>query len=53
MKNNFFIAIALLILAFHINTQLLAIDFGTQYIKAAIVHSGAGKAFQIVENGKS
>jgi hypothetical protein len=48
MKNKFFISILFFTLLFHINTQLLAIDFGTQYIKAAIVHSGAGKAFQIV-----
>ena len=36
-----------------INSQLLAIDFGTQFIKASIVHSGAGKSFSIVENSKS
>lgn len=36
-----------------IQSQLLAIDFGTQFIKASIVHSGAGKSFSIVENSKS
>lgn len=36
-----------------VHSQLLAIDFGTQYIKASVVHSGAGKAFSIVENSKS
>lgn len=30
------------------NSQLLAIDFGTQFIKASVVHSGAGKSFSIV-----
>lgn len=53
MKNNYFIAIVALILVININAQLLAIDFGTQFIKASIVHSGAGKSFSIVENGKS
>ena len=36
-----------------ISSQILTVDFGTEYIKAAIVHSGAGKSFQIVENHKS
>ena len=36
-----------------IYSQILAIDFGTQYIKASIVHTGAGKSFSIVENHKS
>lgn len=36
-----------------VNSQLLAIDFGTQFIKASVVHSGAGKSFSIVENSKS
>jgi hypothetical protein len=36
-----------------IHAQILAIDFGTQYIKAALVHTGAGKSFSIVENPKS
>lgn len=34
-------------------SQILAIDYGTQFIKAALVNSGAGKAFSIVENPKS
>lgn len=38
---------------FTVHSQLLAIDLGTQYIKASVVHSGAGKAFSIVENSKS
>jgi hypothetical protein len=42
-----------LLLALAINCQLLAIDFGTQFIKASVVHSGAGKSFSIVENSKS
>lgn len=33
--------------------QILAIDYGTQFIKASLVHAGAGKAFSIVENPKS
>lgn len=33
--------------------QILAVDYGTQYIKASLVHAGAGKAFSIVENPKS
>jgi hypothetical protein len=37
-----------LVLAVAINSQLLAIDFGTQFIKASVVHSGAGKSFSIV-----
>lgn len=36
------------ILVVAVNSQLLAIDFGTQFIKASVVHSGAGKAFSIV-----
>lgn len=34
-------------------SQILAIDYGTQFIKAALVNAGAGKAFSIVENPKS
>lgn len=33
--------------------QILAIDYGTQFVKAALVHTGAGKSFSIVENSKS
>lgn len=43
----------ILLIIFTVHSQLLAIDFGTQYIKASVVHSGAGKAFSIVENSKS
>lgn len=35
------------------HSQILAIDYGTQFIKASLVHSGAGKSFSIVENPKS
>ena len=42
-----------LVLLISIRSQLLAIDFGTQFIKASVVHSGAGKSFSIVENSKS
>jgi hypothetical protein len=34
-------------------SQILAIDYGTQFIKAALVNAGAGKSFSIVENPKS
>ena len=34
-------------------SQILAIDYGTQFIKASLVHVGAGKSFSIVENPKS
>ena len=33
--------------------QILAIDYGTMYVKGAVVHTGAGKSFSIVENPKS
>ena len=36
-----------------IKSQILAIDYGTMYVKGALVHTGAGKAFSIVENPKS
>lgn len=53
-RTNIFVFILSLILITNlINSQLLAIDFGTQFIKASIVHSGAGKSFSIVENSKS
>ena len=42
-----------LVLLVAVQSQLLAIDFGTQFIKASVVHSGAGKSFSIVENSKS
>lgn len=44
--------LCLLVTAF-VNSQILAIDYGTQYIKASLVHVGAGKTFSIVENPKS
>jgi hypothetical protein len=33
--------------------QLIGIDLGTEFTKVAMIHSGAGKAFTIVENMKS
>ena len=47
-----------LLLAFNLllllaQTQILAIDYGTMFVKAALVHTGAGKSFSIVENPKS
>ena len=36
-----------------VKSQILAIDYGTMYVKGALVHTGAGKAFSIVENPKS
>jgi len=36
-----------------VNSQILAIDYGTQFVKASLVHVGAGKSFSIVENPKS
>lgn len=51
-KHIYIIPLILLIIS-TVHSQLLAIDFGTQYIKASVVHSGAGKAFAIVENSKS
>ena len=40
-------------LAFLLSAQILAIDYGTQFIKAALVNTGVGKTFSIVENSKS
>jgi hypothetical protein len=34
-------------------SQILAVDYGTMFVKAALVHTGAGKSFSIVENPKS
>ncbi len=54
MKNiSLKILFSFLLLNILVNSQLLAIDFGTQFIKASVVHSGAGKSFSIVENSKS
>ena len=50
-KLTFLLLIYLLTLA--IKSQILAIDYGTMYVKGALVHTGAGKAFSIVENPKS
>ena len=47
------ILILLSLLAYLSYNQILAIDYGTQFIKAALVHTGAGKTFSIVENPKS
>ena len=33
--------------------QILAVDFGTEFIKSAVVNSGTGKSFSIVHNSKS
>lgn len=52
-QHKLYLLIFGLILAISIQSQLLAIDFGTQFIKASVVHSGAGKSFSIVENSKS
>lgn len=35
-------------LVFLSTSQILAIDFGTEFIKAAVVNKGSGKAFSIV-----
>ena len=45
--------LALQLLTLLTTSQILAIDYGTMYIKAALVHTGAGKSFSIVENPKS
>lgn len=34
-------------------SQILAVDFGTEYVKSAVVNSGTGKSFSIVHNSKS
>lgn len=34
-------------------SQILAIDFGTEFVKAAVVNKGSGKAFSIVETPRS
>jgi hypothetical protein len=52
-NKKLYLLIGTLLLVLNIQAQLLAIDFGTQFIKASIVHSGAGKTFSIVENSKS
>ena len=52
-RQKLYLIVLAFILAFTIQSQLLAIDFGTQFIKASLVHSGAGKSFSIVENSKS
>lgn len=46
-------ALVLLVLATVCSAQLIGIDLGTMYTKVAMIHSGAGKAFTIVENMKS
>lgn len=52
-KQKIYLLPLLLLLCWTIHSQLIAIDFGTQFIKASVVHTGAGKAFSIVENSKS
>lgn len=48
------ILIFLSTLAIHLTSaQILAIDFGTEFIKAAVVNKGSGKAFSIVETPRS
>ncbi len=52
-RQNLYLWTLILISIISVHSQLLAIDFGTQFIKASVVHSGAGKSFSIVENSKS
>ena len=52
MKTPLFLLLSALLIAF-VHSQILAIDYGTMYVKAALVHTGAGKSFSIVENPKS
>jgi len=52
MKNILFLLFPALLIVF-VHSQILAIDYGTMYVKAALVHTGAGKSFSIVENPKS
>jgi hypothetical protein len=52
-KQKIYILSLIFITIISVQSQLLAIDFGTQFIKASVVHSGAGKSFSIVENSKS
>ncbi len=47
---NWILVPTLLLLSFG---QILSIDYGTQFIKASLVHASAGKSFSIVENPKS
>jgi hypothetical protein len=52
MRTPLFLLFSALLIAF-VHSQILAIDYGTMYVKAALVHTGAGKSFSIVENPKS
>lgn len=45
--------LTILSMAIVAHCQIFAIDFGTEYIKAAVVNKGSGKAFSIVETPKS
>lgn len=36
-----------------VKSQILAIDFSTEFVKAAVVNKGSGKAFSIVETPRS
>ena len=52
---KFQLSIFLILAYFHemVFSQILAIDFGTHYIKSAVVNFGTGKSFTVVENHKS
>ena len=45
--------VAFMTLLYSTVSQILAIDFGTEFIKSAVVNSGTGKSFSIVNNHKS
>lgn len=45
--------VTILSLAIMTSCQILAIDFGTEFIKSAVVNKGSGKVFSIVETSKS
>jgi molecular chaperone DnaK (HSP70) len=47
------ITVLLVCLASVVTGQLIGIDFGTEFTKVAMIHSGAGKAMTIVENQRS
>ena len=52
MRDKAFLLLSALFLVLA-QSQILAIDYGTMYVKGAVVHTGAGKSFSIVENPKS
>lgn len=47
------LTVLVLCLTWAASGQLIGIDFGTEYTKVAMIHSGAGKSMTIVENLKS